>query len=182
MKGSTIVVSNDIIISASRGNVKDFEVIMKRFEKPVYNFVCRMVGEKPESADITQEVFIKVYRSLPDYDNDYRFSTWIFTITKRTVYDWLRFEKRKNEVLMVDDPAWDFDVKDEKAEKSLSREFDVKKAMNSIREDYRAVLWLYYYEQYTYKEIARIMDVPINTVKTLLYRAKRAFAKKMKNP
>ncbi len=174
MQSKYVAINPEIIISAQNGNIEDFENIVIHYEKPVFNFIYRMVGNAVDSADLTQEVFIKLYLNLHRYDPGKKFSTWLFTIVQRTVFDWLRKKRRNKEILIVDDPKKFVEPNDEKDENFANR-IDVEKAFSHLKENYRAVLMLYYWQGYNHQEIADIMHRPMNTIKTLMRRAKQAF-------
>ncbi len=174
MQSKYVAINPEIIISAQNGNIDDFENIVSYYEKPVFNFIYRMVGNAVDSADLTQEVFIKLYLNLHRYDPEKKFSTWLFTIVQRTVFDWLRKKRRSTELLVVDDPKKFVEPAAEK-DHNFANKIDVEKAFSHLKEKYKAVLMLYYWQGYNHQEIADILHRPMNTIKTLMRRAKQAF-------
>lgn len=174
MQSKYVAINPEIIISAQNGSIDDFENIVSHYEKPVFNFIYRMVGNAVDSADLTQEVFIKLYLNLHRYDPEKKFSTWLFTIVQRTVFDWLRKKRRNKEVLIVDDPKRFVEPAQER-EENVAHKIDVEKAFKHLKENYKAVLMLYYWQGYNHQEIGEILHRPMNTIKTLMRRAKQAF-------
>lgn len=164
----------EIIISAQNGSIDDFEIIVYHYEKPVFNFIYRMVGNSIDSADLTQETFIKLYLNLHRYNTEKKFSTWLFTIVQRTVFDWLRKKKRNMELLIIDDPKKFVEPAEMKREEGFASRIDVNEAFSHLKDNYKSVLMLYYWQGYNHKEIAEILHRPMNTVKTLMRRAKQA--------
>lgn len=176
MKTKSINIGNDIIQQAKAGDMKAFEQIVLFFEKPLLNFILRMTYKMEDAEDLTQETFIKIYKNLDKYDEKYKFSTWVFTVAKNTVYDWMR--KRKNhELYIIDDEEKPFEsfYPDKKAEdinRFKNKKIDLENALNKIKPIYRSVLTLFYIQGFNYKEISQIHKIPLNTVKTYIYRAK----------
>lgn len=147
------------------------------YEKPVLHFLYKMTGNLLDSEDLTQETLIKIYRNLDKYDSSYKFSTWVFAIAKNTAYDWMRKNKNK-ELLIIDDDKKPFDqYYNKRPNVSLDQWnrtnlIDLSNAMNEIRPIYKKVLTLFYIQGFSYKEVAEILEIPVNTVKTYIYRAK----------
>lgn len=172
------------IHAAIRGEMHAFEQVVFAYEKPVFSFIYKMVRSREDAADLTQETFVKVYLHMHDYDSTRPLSTWIFTIAKYTTYDWLR-KVRKHEVLnIIDDEENPYTPVETRAAASgqfedMANAIDVRSALDRIRPRYRHVLKLFYWQQYSYKQIAEELDTPMNTVKTLIRRAKQALAQEI---
>lgn len=171
-----ITIHPKILLLAKAGDMKAFEHIVKSYFHPLYSYIYHMVGNKEETADLMQESFIKVYTHLKDYDPQKKFSTWLFTIVQRTVYDWLRKKRRTKEIFTFDqNHQLELSSKNE----DLSEKMDIKEAFSHLAPEYKEVLFLYFWEGYSYKEIALLLHKPMNTVKTLLKRAKEKLRKEM---
>lgn len=166
--------SDEVIARASAGSIKDFEKVVNAYFKPVYKFVMRFTTDKEDIMDLVQESFIKVYLNFSRFNPDNKFSTWLFTIVKRTVYDWLRKKRRIGErTIKFNDENRFFQIPDKAyANNHFGEKIDVYTGLAQLESKYKYVLLLYYWEGYSYKEIAEILDKPINSVKTLLSRAK----------
>ncbi len=173
MKLNQIRIEPEVIVSAQKGNIADFEKIVSAYLGPVYNFIYRMVRSQADASDLAQESFIKLYLNIKRYDTKRKFSTWLFTIVQRTVYDWLRHKKRNREILIIDNPERNFNPADK--QDNVGERMDIDKALSGMKSIYKMVLLLYYFEGYNYREIAEILEKPINTIKTLLRRAKKDF-------
>ena len=80
----------ELIASAIKGREDGFEEIVRRYQRPITNYIYRMLNDYESSLDVTQEVFIKVYNSLNRYSSDYKFSTWLYRIAHNAAIDHLR--------------------------------------------------------------------------------------------
>lgn len=162
---------------ARTGDLLAFERIMRAFEAQVFRYIMRMVSNQQDAEDLTQEVFIKLYKNLPQYQAERGFKTWLFTIATNTVYDFLRRKRNigSRELTLLDDPESHFEPQDERAtyiHTELS--VDIERALEKIKPGYRAVLLLFYKEDLSCEEIGRLLKMPENTVKTQLRRAREA--------
>ena len=171
-------IEKDILIRAREGDLDAFEYILSFYEKAIYNYCLHMLKDSSNSKDVTQETFIKVFKNRKLIDPEKNIKTWIFTIATNTAYDFLRERKRKNEVSL-----------DEENETISSREtyykeeglvLDIEKALEQINIEYKKVLLLFYQQGFGYQEIADILSMPINTVKTHISRGKEQLKDKLK--
>ena len=171
-------IEKDILIRARAGDLDAFEYILSFYEKAIYNYCLHMLKDSFNAKDVTQETFIKVYKNCKSIDPDKNIKTWIFTIATNTALDFLRDKKRKNEISL-----------DEEDETISSREtyyieeglgFDIEKALAEINFEYKKVLLLFYQQGFGYQEIADILSMPINTVKTHISRGKEQLKDKLK--
>ena len=165
----------EIVFLAVKGDIKAFEQLVFRYEKPIFGYILRFVSHKENAEDLTQETFIKIYRSLKTFDPEYKFKTWLFTVATNTVYDWLRKAKKNKEMFIIDDPDINFETIDDSWSYKLVEDKElVDNALKNIKPVYQSVIVLFYRDELTYEEIAEVLKVPINTVKTYMYRAKEA--------
>lgn len=164
-----------IIKAARAGDGAAFSRLMSVYERPIFNYIYRMVDNRPDSEDLTQEVFIKVFKHLGSYNVDRPFRPWLYTIATRTVYDWLRKRQRRPESLILDDPEAHFETIDPVDTYAvIEAKLDLDRGLARLKPIYQTVLLLFYQQQLAYEEIAAVLGVPINTVKTYLHRAKAA--------
>ncbi len=138
-----------------KGDTESLEILIKRYLKPIYSFTFRFVGNSQEVEDITQEVFVKVWRNLKKFDKNKKFKTWIFTIAKNTCLDW---QKKKKTLSLyfaetLRDPSPIFN---EPLDRILER----------LSPKYRMVLFLRYNDHFTFREIAETLGESIDTIKT----------------
>ncbi len=175
----------ELVEKAKKGDVSAFEQLLFRYEKQIFCYILRFINQKENAEDVTQETFIKLYRSLKTFDPEYKFRTWLYTIATHTAYDWLRKGKKMQELFIIDDPDNQFETSsDETAYKELEMKENkemVDKAIDKIKPKYKAIVVLFYRDDLSYEEISQVLDLPINTVKTHLYRAKKALSEELKN-
>lgn len=162
-----------------KGDEKAFEILIKRYLKPIFNFAFRFVGNSEDAQDVTQEVFIKVWRHLKKFDKNKKFKTWIFTIAKNTCLDWLR----KKQIIPFSELKYSGDNKffienipdNHSLLNGLLERMDLEnflnKALEKLSPEYRMVLFLRYNNQLRFREIAEILEKPLNTVKSYHQRA-----------
>ncbi|MFN3301830.1 MAG: RNA polymerase sigma factor [Patescibacteria group bacterium] len=163
-----------------KGDERALEILIKRYLKPIFSFIFRFVRDSQEAEDITQEVFVKVWRNLKRFDKKRKFKTWIFTIAKNSCLDWL---KKKKEITFSE-------IEEEKnsfvenipdrcllPNEIFEREDLVNllnEALEKLSPKYKMVLLLRYNDHFTFKEIAETLEEPLNTIKS---RHKRAIDK-----
>lgn len=157
-------------------NLKDFEAVVLEYQKPVYNHVLRLVLSKDDATDCTQDTFIKIYNNRENIDLNKNIKSFIYRVATNTALDFLRKKKRLNEVEYIEDETIVEEITYTKEEEEMIR-VDTDKALSKLRENERAIILLFYREEFSYIEISKILDLPINTVKTNLRRAKFALKK-----
>lgn len=162
-----------------KGDEKAFEILIKRYLKPIFNFSFRFVGNSEDAQDITQEVFVKVWRHLKKFDKNKKFKTWIFTIAKNICLDWLRkkqtisFSELKyngDNKFFVENIPDNHSLLHEVLEK-IDLENFLNKALEKLSPEYKMVLFLRYNNHLKFREIAEILEKPLNTVKSYHQRA-----------
>ena len=171
-------IEKDILIRAKSGDLEAFEYILSFYEKAIYNYCLRMLKNSHNAKDMTQETFIKVYTHRKLIDPEKNIKTWIFTIATNTVYDFLRGKKRKNEISLEEKIETIYNFEAYYPQEGLVS--DVEKALEKIDQEYKKVLLLFYQQGFQYQEIADILDVPINTVKTHISRGKEQLREVLK--
>ena len=179
------LIDQNIVKNATFGDKIAMKEIVKQYEKPVYHFLFKMTQNVEDAEDLTQETLLKIYRKINKYNSTFKFSTWVFAIAKNTAYDWMRKNKNR-ELLIINDTENLFEpisIKkvDSPEYEAKSGIIDLKKAMDKIRPVYKSVLDLFYIQGFSYKEIASIHQIPVNTVKTYIYRAKLILKTQLSN-
>ena len=163
-------VDKNILIRARAGDLEAFEYILSFYEKPIYNYCLRILKNSHNAKDVTQETFIKVYTHRKLIDSEKNIKTWIFTIATNTAYDFLRGKKRKQEVSLDEENETISSFEAYYPKEGLVS--DVDGALEKINLEYKKALLLFYQQGFEYKEIAEILSMPINTVKTHISRGK----------
>lgn len=167
-----------LIKEVLNGDDSAFEQLMKKYLKPVYNFLRQLIKDSFAVDDLAQETFIKAWKNMKHFDAEKNFKTWIFTIAKNTAYDYLRkkksipfsFFKKKQEDRDFEEISEEGLLPNEILEKQdIAEEMDKK--LQEIPRKYRAVLFLHYKEDLSLLEISEVLGKPYNTVKSLHNRA-----------
>lgn len=160
-----------------RGETEAFEMLVRRHEKTIFNLVYRMLGDYDEAAEISQEVFLSAYRAVGQFRGDANFSTWLYRIALNhtsTRRKSLSRRQQRNVAIEDTEPARDPQPGPaESMEKKEIREH-VQHALNSLEPDDATVILLRDLQDIPYEEVARLLEIPVGTVKSRLHRARQA--------
>jgi len=163
------------------GDRDAFTTLVERHEARLYNVCLRILGSPEDAHDATQDAFLTVLRKLDQFRGDAAFTTWMHRVAVNACYDLLRKRKRQPMLRMVTDDEADrtddlgppvSDPAD-----AVAGEIDVVRALAHVAEDFRVVLVLADVEDLPYDEIARVLGVPIGTVKSRVHRGRIALAR-----
>lgn len=171
---------NSLISLIKDGHPEIYDEIVKRYEKKLFSYIYRLVGNREEAEDILQNVFVKTYRNIKTFDIERKFSSWIYRIAHNEAINFLKKRNKKKFVSWEDIVA----SKDKMETKSNERSpidiwirkesaMEVNQAMDRLPEKYRKVLMLKYFSEKSYEEISKTIGSPVNTVGTLISRAKK---------
>ncbi|MDA3839867.1 MAG: RNA polymerase sigma factor [Patescibacteria group bacterium] len=166
-------------------NQSYFLCIMKKYETPLMRYIRRISNFSLEEVeDVLQEVFIKVYQNINDFDKSLKFSSWIYRITHNHVISKFRKYKSRPEGSILE--ITEDELNNISSELDISSEVDAKinkeklsEILNNIDQKYREVLILKFLEERDYKEISDIIKKPMGTVATLINRAKKKMAEEI---
>jgi RNA polymerase sigma-70 factor (ECF subfamily) len=174
-------VDKDILIRAKAGDLGAFEYILSFYEKAVYNYCLRILKNTHNATDVAQDTFIKVYTHRKSIDPSKNIKTWIFTIATNTAYDLLRGKKRKPEISLDENNETNSNFETYYSKKEEGLVSDINQALEQINPEYKNALLLFYQQGFQYQEIADMLEMPINTVKTHISRGKEQLKDKLKN-
>ncbi|HUJ74442.1 MAG TPA: sigma-70 family RNA polymerase sigma factor [bacterium] len=176
---------HELIAAFKGGDRAAFSELVLKYETRVYNHCLRMVNDEEESQDLTQEVFLKVYRNIRNYEHTYAFYTWLYRITVNCCIDYLRKKRRHAQEVSLTPPADDdpgeagreHSIPDETFvpdKQYLNRELSsvLNQAIGQLSEKLRAIIVLKEIEGFSYEEIAEILNCSRGTVKSRLFRAR----------
>lgn len=169
---------SELIKKILSGEIGKFRIIVEVYQNPVFNYVYRIIGDREEAKDISQETFLKVYRSLGQYDHAYKFSTWLFRIATTVSFSYLR--KRKP-IFLPFDECLQYDTvsprgSPEEVYENHETSSQVQEAMQLLPSKYRLVLVLKYINEFSCQEIAQTLDTNVKNVETSLYRGRKMLA------
>ncbi len=161
-----------ILRRAQRGDQKAFSVIVHSYERLVFAYVFRLVDDRRLAEDLTQDVFLKVYRGLPTFSERSAFTTWLFQITKNTVIDELRAIERRPPALNIDDvpPPTLIEARFEHAEPIDA----LWTAVGTLNVELRTALLLRDIVGLSYAEIADTLEITLMTVKWRIHKARES--------
>ena len=184
----------DVVLLAQQGRDTAFRELLRRYERPVFSLVFRMVRDRDTAEDLAQESFIKVLNHIDRYRPEFKFSSWLFKIANNVAIDHLR--KRTVDTVSLEGSRYATTTaeaestaipvasKDESAlEEMESKELGgaIEKAVAALRPEYRACILLRHVEDRSYEEIAATLDLPLGTVKTYIHRARHELRKALED-
>jgi RNA polymerase sigma-70 factor (ECF subfamily) len=143
------------------GDAEGFNALVRQWEKPIYNFIFRMIGDRDEAMDLSQDVFLKAYRELGSLKDHGRFSAWLYRIAHNTCYSRLRRDIGKTWV--------ELDPEAGARSSPIEDRIAVERALQQLPEDQREAVILKVYQSLKFEEIAAIQEAPVSTVKSRLY-------------
>ena len=171
-----------VIRRVCAGDTDAFEALVTAYQKQVYNLALRTVGNEEDAADMTQEAFLRAYRSLGSFRGDSKFSVWLYRLTTNICIDFLSSRGRRHTVSLTaadeDEEPQELDVADDRFDpvQSLERaelRRAVQRGLASLPEDYRRILMLRELSGLSYAEIGQVLRLEEGTVKSRLFRARR---------
>lgn len=169
----------ELIAKAITGREDSFEELVRRYQRPITNYVYRMLGNYDASLDVTQEIFIKVYNSMARYSSEYKFSTWLYKISHNAAIDYLRRHSAREQSLEIENEDGVYQVQfeskrlspEQERERSEWRE-EIETVVKRLPTGYRELIVLRHTQDLSYDEIAEITNLPLGTVKNRLFRAR----------
>ena len=184
----------DVVRLAQEGRETAFRELVRRYERPVFSLVFRMVRDRETAEDLAQDAFIKVLNHIDKYSPEFKFSSWLFKIANNVAIDWMR-RKRLDTVSMDGSPhattateveATTFDLASQQEsalDEMEAREIgtEIERAIAHLRPEYRACIMLRHVEGRSYEEIATTLDLPLGTVKTYIHRARHELRRTLEN-
>ena len=171
------------------GDVEAFSEVVRRYQRPVFGLIMRMLSDQGRAEEITQDVFVRSYTKLASFDQQRKFSSWLFRIAHNAAIDELR--KRRVHLLPLetkdDDDGVDLlqvlsdrkQVSPERRATGSALREDIEEVIEQLRPDYAEVMVLRFVEDFSYEEISEVMGIPLGTVKTYIHRARQQTAKKI---
>lgn len=160
------VEDRDLIVKARRGNVDAFNLLVSRWEKRIFNYLYRLVKDREDALDLSQDVFLKAHQNLKKLEEPSRFAPWLYRIAHNEAYSLLRKNRPEGEV-EEDRPDREFSRNMHPVEVSLA----VESAMARLSDDQREAVVLKIYQGFKFEEMAEVLGCPVSTVKSRLYTA-----------
>jgi len=178
-------------LAINQGDQKAYAELMGFYKDAIYFLLLKMTNNQDDADDLTIEAFGKAFKKLDQYTPDYAFSTWLFKIASNNCIDFIR--RKKVEVLSINKTVVDDEGTDmsqilpsntpDPEEKLIERQkiMLMREVVEKLKPNYRRLVQLRYFDEYSYEEIAQEMAIPIGTVKAQLFRAREFLYNIMKN-
>jgi len=180
-----------LIRACQEGDQTAFNLLVWRWEKPLFNFTYKYVGDAHLAQDLVQETFVRVLRSIRGYEHRAAFSTWLYRIAVNLCKDHLRkrripmvslndyYTTSSGDRIYVKDRVADDGVRSDEAMDAARTEELVRRLLAGLPEDQRIVILLKEYQALTFREIAEVLEVAEGTVKARLYRGLRTMREQL---
>ena len=165
------------------GSQRAYAELLENYKESLYTLMLKMANNPYDAEDLTIEAFGKAFRNLPQYTSEYAFSTWLFKIASNNCVDFLRRKKMsffevdkdhraadKNKDLFFE--LNDYEPNPEERFFDKERAAEVRRLVNTLKPRYRKLIELRYFEELSYEEISKELDIPMGSVKGMLFRAK----------
>jgi RNA polymerase sigma-70 factor, ECF subfamily len=153
-----------------------FAPLLERYKDKVFRLAFSIMHNETQAGDAAQDVLVKIWKGLPSYHGGASLSTWIYTITRNTCLTELKRRDRHPTVSLQEpemEAASGWIPALQSADPEAGSEMDVEMLLAQLPENYRRVITLFYLEQKAYEEVSRMLGLPLGTVKTLLFRARK---------
>jgi len=178
----------ELVKRTLEGDKQAFEMILKRHQQPLLNYIGRMVGDREMALDFTQDVFIKTYSFLHSYRPQFKFRTWLFKIASNHIIDYWR--KKKIDAFSIDQKASEdanfpsFEIPSDEPSICTQVELSeltakVEQVLKHLPPHFRELFVWRYVNEFSYEEIAEIKGLPIGTVKNRVFQSKELIRRLM---
>jgi RNA polymerase sigma-70 factor (ECF subfamily) len=178
-----------LVKRVQRGDKAAFDVLVLKYQQRVVNLVSRFVRNHADALDISQEAFLKAYRALPNFRGDSAFYTWLYRIAVNTAKNFLATQARRSgelsqEISEIEQIEANDALRDKATPERLLLRDEIQatviSAIESLPEDLRTAIMLREVDGMSYEEIAGVMECPIGTVRSRIFRAREAVDKQLK--
>lgn len=188
MKGGART-DQELVARVKAGDKQAFNVLVEKYQHKLVKLISGYVHDPNEALDVAQEAFIKAYRALPNFRGDSSFYTWLYRIGLNTAKNHLVSLNRRppdNDIDAEDAERYDIEsrLKDHDTPEAIAQRDEIERtvimAIEELAEDLRTAITLRELEGLSYEEIAKAMDCPIGTVRSRIFRARDAIAKRLR--
>lgn len=163
------------------GDTEAYGILVERYKAAVYSTAYSYIGNPADAGELTQEVFLKAYASLDTLKDATKFAGWVRSITNNLVKDFMK-KKRVSTVSMTSEVWGQAASTEDTPDLQIDKErvsIEIRKAIDSLPQKYKMIIYLRYFEDLSYQEIATYLDVPFSTVDFRLRKAKSMLRKKL---
>lgn len=171
-----------LVASILKGNTADYAKLVDQYKDLVYTLAIRMLKNREEAEEVSQDVFIKIFKSLASFKGDSKLSTWVYRVTYNCCLDQIKKNKKHLNDIPID--AYNYnkiDTIDNALEGLIKEEKQqlIRSCVNRLPEESSAIITLFYFDELSLDEISGITGIESNTVKVKLFRARKKLAKIM---
>ena len=183
------VTDKELIDRVKNGDKASYDLLVLKYQQRIVNLVSRFVRNQSDALDVTQEAFIKAYRALPNFRGESAFYTWLYRIAVNTAKNYLAVQSRRpsssgHDVSEIEQIEGADALKEQATPENLVLKDELQetvlKAIEDLPEDLKTAIMLREIEGLSYEEIAGVMECPIGTVRSRIFRAREAIENEMK--
>jgi len=153
----------DLIERTRKGDVESYNLLISRWEKRVYNYLLRILNNREDALDLSQDVFLKAYQNIRKLDEPSRFGPWIFRIAHNEAFSLFRKRKPEDELTGIESPH--------EPTYPIELTLAATAALDKLSPEQREAVVLKIYQGFKFEEMAEVLDCPVSTVKSRLYSA-----------
>jgi len=179
----------ELVEGLRAGTDEAYELLISRFQQPVYNLVCRLTGSREEACDIVQEVFLKIFRNIGHFRSQSSLKTWVYRIAVNEAWNqrrWFSRHQRQEHAMAEEEGGRSYeDTLRDNGRSPLQLAADheaqalLEQALAQVNSKFRAAVVLRDIEDLSYEEIASVLDVSLGTVKSRILRGREALRKNL---
>ena len=169
----------DIIEAILSGDTKAFSVLINRYKDLVFTLAYRMLKNREEAEEVSQDTFIKVYKSLSTFKGDSKLSTWVYRIAYNKCLDTIKKNKKYSKNIEINEITFNkLDTIDNALDKMIVDEKHrlIRNCVNQLSANDSALITLFYFEELSLEDISKIVKIEANTIKVKLFRARKKLA------
>ena len=166
-----MIADEKLVLLIQKGEISAFEILVVRYQQKLLHYVLRIINDRHTAEDIVQESFIKVYKNIGRIDTKRKFSPFLYTVVKNETMTYFR-NRRQTVSLDGKMDIIDFDDSIERISRKEEQN-KLKKALEALEKKYKEVIKMFYFYDLSYREISKKLKIPVNTVRTNLFRGKK---------
>lgn len=183
------ITDRELVERVQRGDKKAFDLLVLKYQHKIISLISRYIHDQAEVLDVAQESFIKAYRALPGFRGESAFYTWLYRIATNTAKNHLVVNNRRQSDIDIDDEESTLSesalgLQDHESPENLLVKDEVERtvfnAIEQLPEELRTAITLREMEGMSYEDIAQVMDCPVGTVRSRIFRAREAIEGKLK--
>ena len=177
MSGAEIMAYEDNIEAFKAGNEEAYKELVEMYKKPLFNLVYSIIANSEEAEEIVQDVFVSFYIKRESFEGRSKIYTWLYRVSFNRSVDHIRKREREKKYRIKE--YRNSEVQESDNDNSINK-IILAEALSKLEDDFRIPLMMAEYENYSYNEISETLDLPVNTVRTRIFRARKKLLSIMK--